>query len=270
MPEKILNYILGVFIIVLLGISIFLFIKWENSKADLTQAILDNNKIGYELKLSENAMLSVGAINQHKMDSLIAAGNKKVDSVIKANNEHPLIVTKWKTNTSIEYVNVPTSFDENDSTFRFAEITEPNGWYHFKSRYQLKIPFAFMLQNLSLVDYWQTTTTKRPDNRVAVYITNKNPYVHIDSSMTLIDPVMVLQYKTDTLYKNSWQWGLGITTALLSPNKFTDIDFGIYAPFGLGIKTSYSIYNYTSTGERVFMPSFKDNWKIGIGFLRNF
>jgi hypothetical protein len=75
---------------------------------------------------------------------------------------------------------------------------------------------------------------------------------------------MVLQYKTDTLYKNTWQWGGLASTTPFNTDRNTDIGFQIYAPFGLGLVTSYPIYQ-----DKQFIPSFWKNVKIGIGFLRN-
>lgn len=261
MENKFLNYVLGVLIIIS-ALCIYLFISKNQLQSELTNQILENNKLGYQVKLDSNALLSVGYINQKKMDSLIESGNKKIDSIIKYNKEHPLIVTQWKTNTIIEYVNIPT-YPDKDSTYRIAEFQEPKGYYYFKSKYQLVSPFSFTLEKLSLSDSYKLITTKRPDHRIAVYIQNTNPYVHIDSSETLIDPLMVTEYKTE--YINSWQWGGFVTTTPFSKNRNTDIGLQLYSPIGLGVTASYSIYN-----NKEFIPNPSENFKIGIGFLKNF
>lgn len=262
MADKIIKYGLGVLLVIFIITSVWLFFSNRSLQNELTQQILDNNKIGYELKLSENALMSVGYIYKDRMDSLIAAGDKRVDSVIKANKENPIIITKWKTTTIIDTVKVPT-YPDKDSTYRIAEIKDNNNWYSFKSRYQIVSPFNFTLERLSMIDYYQIITTKRPDNRIAVYITNKNPFVHIDSSETLIDPVLITQ--TSFIEKpETWKWNIILMTNVKNKNNnwFDNIDLNgaVYSPFGIGI----------TTGMYYMRNIDKIDLKVGIGYLRDF
>jgi hypothetical protein len=254
----ILQYvIIGLLVVV----SIYQFYQNRQLNAQLGNAIIEMNKIGESIKISENLWRTTAAINEEKLNNLVNSSDA-IKKLIAERNERILSGTGFKTNTLIENVSIPTTTTDSNSQYRTASYKEPNGYWEFLAKYQIQKPFNFSLEKLSLNDSYKIIQTKQPSGRISVYVENTNPFVHIDSAFTFIDPILITQTKESIVYKSAWQYQF---SALVNPNsKNTDIHAGIYAPFGLGIIAGYSIYK-----DKEFIPNIGDNFKIGISFLKD-
>lgn len=260
MNEKtIYTYFKYVIIGCLIIFTVYQFIQNRKLTAQLGDAILEMNKIGESVKINENLWRTTAYILPKKLEEIINA-NSELAKLIESRKEKVIMGTTYKTSTQLSNIPVETYKDSVAPEWRIASIVEPNGYYDFLAKYQIKDPWKFNIEKFNVPDSITIVQTKQPSGRISVYVKNTNPYIHIKDAETLIDPVLITN--TKTIIEKNWKYQV---SALVNPNnKNTDINAGIYTPFGLGIVTGYSFYK-----DREFLPNIGDNFKIGLSFLKD-
>ena len=251
---------ISIFLLIIIGGYTYHRITVNNLEKQLVQAQIDGSKWEYSYKLSDSLWKSFGGVA--KFDSVYKTLGDIKNEIVK-NNEKPILITQLKPQVIIN--NIPadtTKPDINDTTYRIAETVHPQGYYDLSARYQIYKPFNFEFSKIYVPDKLTLVTTKTPDNKIAVYAKNWNPFVKIDSVYTYIDPIMITQYKE--IEKKTWKWITSVNTNFKSLTyswfDYWNINTGIYAPFNFGINTGF-IYN---------KPNDKVIFTIGAGYIYNF
>lgn len=235
---------IGIFIAVLLGGYTYHQITTHNLEKEIVQAQLDANKVGYAHQIDSLRWKLLAYIDQNKFDSLL-----KVNKDLVEKGSIPLIITKYVTNTQIIHDTIYSIPDPLDSSIRIAR--KENQWYLISSRFQTKKPYNLYLDTVSLNDSVFMLTSKTPENRISVMIKNTNPFVHIKSPETLIDPIMITSFKE--IEKKSWKWVSSVNTNFTaSTYKFMDIwdvNSGIVSPWNVGVNFGGT---YTKPTDKVY------------------
>ncbi|MDD5362278.1 MAG: hypothetical protein PHN88_09110 [Ignavibacteria bacterium] len=259
MTSKIRIYIYIAIAVIIAGFVAYHFYIVNDLKNQVDEWKLEANKQGIALRISDSLWKYTAYINEKKMDSIISS-NKDICALIKKGQEKPLIVTNTIERIYLEKIPADTTMqDPKDTTYRIATAKDKQGWYEFEAKYQIVKPWNFEFSKMLMHDKLTQVTTQLPNGRIAVYTKNVNPYVHLDSVETLIDPVMI---KTPEIGPK-WQWQM---SGLVNPvNRETDLQFGIFAPMKLGAVVSYSVYK-----NNIFVPPPKEGFKIGLSFIKNF
>ena len=251
---------LGVVVLAFIGFYIYHTITVNNLEEEKIQAQIEASKYEFAYKISDSLWKSYGGTL--KFDSLLNTLTD-VKEEIKKNNERPILITTVQ--PTVKIYNIPadtTKPDPLDSTYRTAEAKHPKGYYDLNARYQVISPWKFEFSKIYVPDKLSLTTVKTPENRVAVYVKNWNPFVSVDSVATYIDPIMITNYKE--VEKKTWKWISSFNSNFksLNMNWFDVIDLksAVYAPFNVGIQFGAT---YNRNIDKVYTT-------FGLGYLYNF
>lgn len=251
---------ISVFLLLIIGGYIYHRITINSLEQQLIQAQIDGSKWEYSYKINDSLWKSFGGIT--KFDSVYKTLGDIKDE-IKKNNEKPIMITQLKPQVIIN--NIPadtTKPDPTDTTYRTATALHPRGYYDLEARYQIVNPYDFKFSKIYVQDKLSLVTTKTPENKIAVYVKNWNPFVKIDSVSTYIDPIMITEFKE--VEKKTWKWISSVNTNFGSSTyKFMDvwdINSGVYTPWNFGINLGGT---YTKPTDKVY-------FKFGVGYIYNF
>lgn len=244
--------------VIIIGIIIFAWVKINNYKNENDSLRLELNSTGKLEKINDSLQAYTSFISE-KFDSVLNSNND-LNEEIKRNKENPEIVTIFKTNTVIKEVPVETIInpESKDSSERIASVK--NNWYDFMAKYRIKPPYSFYIDHILIYDDYEIVQVETENGRKKIYVKNHNPFVSINSLESFVDPMVIT--KNNFVEKNYWEWNLNTTYNFFNNN--INISAGIYSPIGIGLSTSYEIFQ----NNKISNPS--ENIFYGIGILKKF